>query len=76
MSTTISIRLSDAERRAIEEYAEFNGENISTAFKKALLEKVEDWEDLLAAREAYKEYVKNPKTYTMEEMMQEFVYGK
>ena len=42
--------------------------SLGEAFKKALFEKIEDEYDIVVADEAYKEYLKDPKTYSHEEV--------
>ena len=41
---------------------------LDEAFKKALFERIEDEYDITVAKEAYKEYVGNPRTYSHEEI--------
>ena len=49
-------------------YAEFMDETLSTLFKKALLEKIENDFDLRVGQEALKEYKQDPVTYSVAEM--------
>ncbi len=62
-----SIRLSAEEKELAESYARLHSLSVGEAFKKALFEKIEDEYDLCVADEAYNEYLKNPKTYSLEE---------
>lgn len=39
--------------------------------KDALFENIEDEYDAIIAEEAYKEYLNNPKTYTLDQIMKE-----
>jgi hypothetical protein len=42
------------------------------AFKQALFEKIEDEYDIAVGDVAYKEYLKNPKTYSFDEVLKMF----
>ena len=64
----VSIRMTDEERKLAEAYAKLNGTTLSDSIKKAYFEKIEDEFDVALAKEALKEYEKNPKTYSLEEM--------
>ena len=64
----ISIRMSEEEKQLADAYAKLNGVSLSEAIKRAFFEKIEDEYDIALADSALKEYEKNPKTYTHEEM--------
>ena len=64
----VSIRMTDEERKLAEAYAKLNGTTLSDSIKKAYFEKIEDEFDVALAKEALKEYEKDPKTYSLEEM--------
>ena len=64
---SFSIRLTESERKLAESYAKIHGISVAEAFKISLFEKIEDEYDITVADEAYREYLKNPKTYTHEE---------
>lgn len=64
----VSIRMTEEERKLAEAYAKLNGVTLSEAIKKAFFEKIEDEFDVSLAREALKEYEKNPKSYSIEEI--------
>lgn len=64
----ISIRLNKNEERIFKEYATFHGENLSSLFKKSLLEKMEDELDLQLLEEALAYNQENPETYTHDEV--------
>ena len=68
---SISIRLSDTELAAIKDYAAAYGMTVSECIRRAVLEQVETEYDLKAYEQAYEEYRKNPKTYTLDEVMAE-----
>ena len=52
----ISVRLNEQEEELFKTYAEFMDETLSTLFKKALLEKIEDEFDLKVGQKALAEY--------------------
>lgn len=64
----VSIRMTDEERKLAEAYAKLNGTTLSDSIKKAYFEKIEDEFDVALAKEVLKEYEKDPKTYSLEEM--------
>ncbi len=68
---TISVRLSDKETELIKAYAEMNNISLSELVRKAVLEKIEDEYDLECYKKAIKEYNKNPKTYSIDEVKKE-----
>jgi hypothetical protein len=65
---SFSIRLTTEEKLLAESYAKLHSLSLGEAFKKALFEKIEDEYDIVVADEAYKEYLKDPKTYSHEEV--------
>ncbi|MFR1448766.1 MAG: type II toxin-antitoxin system RelB family antitoxin [Beduini sp.] len=64
---SFSIRLNPEEEKLFKSYADLHGYSLGEAFKKALLEKIEDEYDAAVADMAYEEYLKDPVTYSMEE---------
>ena len=67
----ISIRMTEEEKRLADAYAKLNGISLSEAIKRAYFEKIEDEYDVALADAALREYEKNPKTYTLKELMEE-----
>lgn len=67
----VSIRMTEEEKALADAYAKLNGISLSEAIKRAYFEKIEDEYDLALADEGLKEYKKNPKTYSIEELMKE-----
>ena len=67
----ISITMTDEEKALADAYAKLNGVSLSEAIKRAYFEKIEDEYDLALADEGLREYKKNPKTYSIEELMKE-----
>ena len=68
---SVSIRLSDGELAAIKTYAASYDMTVSECIRRAVLEQIETEYDLKAYEEAYAEYQKNPKTYTLDEVIAE-----
>lgn len=68
---TISIRLSQAESDLIRPYAEMKGMTISELMKQTVLERIEDELDIKLFEEAYGDFNKNPRTYTIDEAERE-----
>ena len=65
----ISMRVSEKERKIIKEFAGLYGMNTSEYIRKVLLELIEDEFDLKAYEEAEAEFIKNPKTYSLKEVI-------
>ena len=68
---TISVRLSDKDTELIKTYAKMNNISLSDLIRNAVLEKIEDEYDLECYKKAIKEYNKNPKTYSIDEVKKE-----
>ena len=67
-----SIRLTDDEEKLARSYAALLGISMGEAFKQALFEKIEDEYDIAVADAAYKRYLKNPKTHSLDEVLKMF----
>ena len=67
----LSVRMTDAEYKALEGYAATNDVSMNKAIKDAFFEMLEDQYDLEAFDRAYAEYLKDPKTYTSDEVAKE-----
>ncbi|MCL2085531.1 DUF6290 family protein [Candidatus Saccharibacteria bacterium] len=59
-SSTISIRLNDEERKFVMGFAKAEKKSIGVLMKEAIIEKIEDWNDIRAGEAAYREYLKQP----------------
>lgn len=68
---TISLRLSEKDAKLIKDYAKLNNISVSDLFRQTVIERIEDEIDLEAYNKAYEEYLKDPKTYTLEEVKKE-----
>ena len=64
----VSIRMTDEEKQLGIAYAKLNGSSLSEAMKRAYFEKIEEEYDIALADAALREYEKNPKTYSHEEV--------
>lgn len=56
---SFSIRLTAEEKSLAESYARVHAISVGEAFKRALFERIEDEYDIVVAKDAYNEYVKN-----------------
>lgn len=65
---TVSVRLNEEDEKLIKAYASMNHISLSELIRNAVLEKIEDEYDLECYKKAMKEYKKNPKTYSHEEV--------
>ena len=64
----ISIRMTEEEKQLANAYAKLNGVSLSEAIKRAYFEKIEDEYDIALADAALRDYEKDHKTYSHEEM--------
>ena len=69
--SVLSIRMSDEEYRALEKYAKAKSISMNQAMKQAFFEKLEDEFDIELFDEAYAEYLKDSKTYSIKEVIDE-----
>lgn len=65
---SITINLTDDELHLIESYAKIHGISVEQALKSSTLETIEDEFDTIIAEEAYNEFLKNPVTYSSDEV--------
>ena len=68
---TISVRLNERDTELIKTYADMNNISLSDLVRNAVIEKIEDEYDLECYEKAIKEYEKNSKTYTIDEIKEE-----
>ena len=64
----VSIRMTEEEKQLGVAYAKLNGVSLSEAMKRAYFEKIEEEYDIALADAALREYEKNPKTYSHDEV--------
>lgn len=67
----VSLRLNPKEEKLFKAYADLTGKTLSELFKKALTEQIEDEFDADIANICYEDYLKNPKTYTIDEVIED-----
>ena len=67
--SVLSVRMSDAEYNALQKFAKANNVSMNQAIKDAFFEKLEDEYDLEVFDKAYAEYLKDPKTYSTDEII-------
>ena len=68
MDATATIRMEDYEKKALTEFAEFQGQSFSEWARQTLCEAYEDYMDYQIAVEALKEFEEDPVTYTTAEV--------
>lgn len=71
---SITMRVTEKEQTLIKEFAELYGLNVSEYIRKIVMERIEDEFDLKAYEEATAEFLQNPKTYSLQEVIDS--YGK
>ena len=69
--SVLSIRMSDEEYRALEKYAKVKSISMNQAMKQAFFEKLEEEFDIELFDQAYAEYLKDSKTYSVDEVIKE-----
>ena len=70
-SMVYSIRFSAEEQMLIEQYAVIHGSTITDVIRKATMEMIEDELDIEICRTALKNYEKDPKTYSHDDIKKE-----
>ena len=65
----LSVRLNNEEYKTLRKFAKANNVPMSKALKDAFFDKLEDEYDLEIFDKAYAEYLKNPKTYSLDEVI-------
>lgn len=68
---TIRVEMTESEKLFLEEMASRDGVNVSELIRKTTLDVMEDKYDAVIADEAYAAYLKDPVTYTFEEVLEE-----
>lgn len=64
----VSVRMNEEEAKLFKSYASIHNISLSEAYKKALLEKIEDEFDAKEFKEALEAFQKNPITHSLEEV--------
>ncbi|MBO5253318.1 MAG: CopG family transcriptional regulator [Clostridia bacterium] len=68
---TISLRLTQEDSMLFKKYAEMNGITVSELVRQSVLQRIEDEYDLKAFEKAMADYLKNPVTYSLDEVEKE-----
>ena len=68
---TVSVRLNEEDEKLIKTYADMNNISLSDLIRNAVLEKIENEYDLECYKKAIKEFKKNPKTYSLQDVKKE-----
>jgi len=69
--SVLSVRMSSEEYNALQKFAKANKVSMNQAMKDAFFEMLEEKYDLEVFDKAYAEYLKDPKTYTLDEVIEE-----
>ena len=64
----ISLDLNTKDEKIIKDYAKLKNVSVSKLIKYIVIEKIEDEIDLQAYNEAYLDFIRNPKTYSLDEV--------
>ncbi len=70
---TFTVKMNEKESCMVKDFAHLQGTTVSDIIRKAVLEHIEDELDLAAYEQAYADYLKNPKTYTLDEVEKEIL---
>lgn len=68
MDTTMTVRLSQADKEIIAHYAKSKGRSTSDIVREAILERIEDDLDLALYRQAMAEHQENPVSFSLDEV--------
>ena len=68
---TISLRMDEEDEKLIKEYAKTKNITVSSRFRNAVLEKIEDEIDMDLYHIAMKQHIANPQVVSFDEMMKE-----
>ena len=68
---TISLRMDEEDEKLFKEYAKTKNITVSSLFRNAVLEKIEDEIDMDLYHIAMKQHIANPQVVSFDEMMKE-----
>lgn len=68
---TITVRVSDDEKKFLDQMAKFSGKTLSDLLKSTTLESLEDAYDARVGDQAYEEYLQDPVTISHDELMKD-----
>lgn len=64
----VSVRTNEEETKLFRSYATLHNVSMSEAYKRALIEKIEDEFDIAEMAEEVEKFEKNPKTHSLDEL--------
>lgn len=64
----VSVRTNEEETKLFRSYATLHNISMSEAYKRALIEKIEDEFDIAEMAEEVEKFEKNPKTHSLDEL--------
>lgn len=70
---TFTVKMNEKESTLVKDYATLKGTTVSDIIRSAVLDRIEDELDLAAYEKALADYIKNPKTYTLDEVEKEIL---
>jgi RHH-type rel operon transcriptional repressor/antitoxin RelB len=73
MTTTLTLRLDEAEKKLLSDYAKTFGMSVSEFVRRSALERIEDELDLRAWDEAKSEFDADPVTFTPEDIAAKYL---
>lgn len=70
---TFTVKMNDKDSCLLKDYASLKGITVSEIIRSSVLARIEDELDVVAYEKAYANYLKNPKTYTLDEAEKEIL---
>lgn len=70
---TFTVKMNEKESTLVKDFATLKGTTVSDIIRSAVLDRIEDELDLVAYEKALADYIKNPKTYTLDEVEKEIL---
>ena len=70
---TFTVKMNEKESTLVKDFATLKGTTVSDIIRGAVLDRIEDELDLAAYEKALADYIKNPKTYTLDEVEKEIL---
>lgn len=70
---TFTVKMNEKESTLVKDFATLKGTTVSDIIRSAVLDRIEDELDLAAYEKALADHIKNPKTYTLDEVEREIL---
>lgn len=70
---TFTVKMNEKESTLVKDFATLKGTTVSDVIRGAVLDRIEDELDLVAYEKALADYIRNPKTYTLDEVEKEIL---